>query len=375
MPERVFRPILTGLACLALAACGGGNASPPEPSAEEIAYISSDSPIDRARLHRAVDPLFTSEDMAETRAVIVMRYGKIIAERYAPGYDRETRFLGWSMSKSVTAVLVGLMVTDGRLALDRPAPVPEWQQPGDPRARITLRNLLNMVSGLDHVEAGDPVYKSDEVRMLFLDGHRDMAAYAEAKPLAHPPGEHFQYSTSTSVILSDIITGILALSRDPVVRQQEMDSFFHGRLTRPLGLSSMTTSYDAAGTMVGGSMVVASARDWARFGDFLRTGGSVAGSQIVPRSWIDFMRTSSPDEPAYGGHIWLNKHRPEGRKPLLFPGRGSDDVFACLGYQGQFVVVSPDQGLVVVRLGNTPEADLAPLHRQIGDIVGLFPTN
>jgi CubicO group peptidase (beta-lactamase class C family) len=142
--------------------------------------------------------------------VIVMRGGRIVAERYAPGYHENTRFVSWSMAKSITGVMIGMLVSDGRLRLNRSAPVPAWQRPGDPRGEITLRQLLQMRSGLKHVEAGDPVYRSDEVRMLFLDGRDDMARYAEDQPLDSEPGKTFRYSTATSVILSDLAARALA---------------------------------------------------------------------------------------------------------------------------------------------------------------------
>lgn len=171
--------------------------------------------VPTAALNAEIDKLFNEDEFAETRALVIMRGGEIVAERYAPGYDRGTRFISWSMAKSVTAVLVGLMVADGRLALDAPAPVPDWQRPGDPRGAITLRHLLHMSSGLQHTEAGDPPYQSDEVRMLFLDGRDNMVRYAEGQPLEAEPGSKFEYSTNTSVILSDIITRQLTDSKDP----------------------------------------------------------------------------------------------------------------------------------------------------------------
>ena len=337
------------------------------------AYISDDAPVSKAQLDAAIEPLFGQEDMGETRAFVLMRGGEIIAERYAPGYDARTRFIGWSMSKSVTAVLIGLMVADGKLVLDAPAPVPAWQRPGDARGDITLRQLLQMSSGLNHTEAGDPIYQSDEVRMLFLDGRDDMAAYAENQPLEARPGEKFEYSSNTSVILADIMTRALTDSADPDVRRAAMMEFVRGRLMEPLGIMSLTPEFDRDGTMVGGSLMHATARDWATFGEFLRNKGSIKGNQIVPRAWFDFMLTSSPSDPAYGGHIWLNKHRPDGRDPVLFPDRASSDVFACLGHLGQVVLVSPDQRVTMVRLGKTAETEGWNVQQQMGDVLALMP--
>ena len=131
--------------------------------------------------------------------------------------------------------------------------------------------------------------------------------------------------------------------------------------------------FDASGTLVGGSIIQATARDYAKFGEFLRHKGAKKGAQHLPVNWVDFMRTSSPNDPAYGGHIWLNKKRPDGRNQILFPDNGPDTIFAALGHLGQQIVVSPDQKLTVVRLGKTQDDVLRPMSDQIGTIMALFP--
>ncbi|MFN3473086.1 MAG: serine hydrolase domain-containing protein [Blastomonas sp.] len=329
--------------------------------------------VSTATLNAEIDRLFDEDEMAETRALLIMRGGEIVAERYAPGYDRDTRFISWSMAKSVTAVLVGLMVADGRLALDAPAPVPDWKRPGDPRGAITLRHLLHMASGLQHTEAGDPPYESDEVRMLFLDGRDDMVRYAASRPLEAEPGAKFEYSTNTTVILSDIITRQLTDSRDPEVRRRAMLDYMQGRLFEPLGITSMVPEFDASGTMIGGSIIQANARDWAKFGEFLRNKGSISSNQFLTRGWVDFMLTSSPNDPAYGGHIWLNKPRAAGMRKILYPDLLPGDVFAAQGHLGQYVIVSPSQRLTIVRLGKTQDDELDPVKEQLGKIAVLFP--
>ncbi len=239
--HKIKLALLTVLA-IALSGCGGtGNpATPPQKSAAELAYISDSSPVAKARLDAAIAPLFEDPAMAETRAFLVMYRGKIIAERYGEGYDEDTRLISWSMAKSFTGALIGFLVADGRLVLDDPAPVPAWQRPGDPRGEITLRQLLQMSSGLDHTEVpeegGKTVYEADTNRMLFLDGSQDAAAYAEARPMEARPGEKFEYSTATSIILSDIITRTLTKSIDPQVRRDVTLRFIRGRLLEPLGM-------------------------------------------------------------------------------------------------------------------------------------------
>lgn len=364
---------------IALSGCGeAGNPVPvPQKSAAELAYISDSSPVAKARLDAAITPLFEDPAMAETRALLVMYQGRIIAERYGEGYDEDTRFISWSMAKSFTGVLIGFLVADGRLVLDDPAPVPAWQRTGDPRGEITLRQLLQMSSGLDHTETaekgGKTVFEADTNRMLFLDGAQDVAAYAEARPMEARPGEKFEYSTATSIILSDIITRTLTKSTDPQVRRDVTLRFIRGRLLEPLGMDGTYPEFGPKGTFLGGSFIHATARDYARFGEFLRHKGARKGAQHLPVSWVRFMTTSSVNDPAYGGHIWLNKRRPEGRNQVLFPDNGPDTIFAALGHLGQQIVVSPDQQLTVVRLGKTQDDVLAPMSAQIGRIMALFP--
>lgn len=185
------RPLIAlALAATTLGSCGSpGPAEEPPLSEEALAAVSDDPGAPTKALAREVDDLFRMEGLGETRALIVMHNGKIAAERYGEGYDADTRFISWSMAKTVTAVMIGQLVGDGLLRLDAPAPVPRWQRSGDPRADITLRQLLQMRSGLEHTEAGDPPYESSEVRMLFLDGRDDMADYATAQPPEAEPGK------------------------------------------------------------------------------------------------------------------------------------------------------------------------------------------
>jgi len=359
-------------ALLVLASCKdeGPPPVPPVP-AEALAAVSADPGTDREQLARAVDALFTREDIGETRALIVMHAGEVAASRYEDGYGPKTKFLGWSMSKTVTGVLIGMMVADGRLRLDDSPPIPRWQRAGDPRGEITLRQLLQMRSGLRHEEKAEPVYTSDEVRMLFLDGRDDMAGWAEAQPLEHEPGREFDYSTATAVILSDIATRVLAPKGSAEERRAAMDDFLRARLAVPLGMKSLTAEYDRAGTMIGGSMIWATAPDWARFGEFLRHGGAVKGAQIVPRGWVDFMKSESPRAPDYGATLWLNRDS-GGDRHMLFPEQGPVSLFSAIGHLGQYVIVSPDQQLTVVRLGKTDQADRAALVDALADITALY---
>ena len=372
MPTRRLSLILPLLALPSLIACGP-QATSPEPAlpAAALNAVAKNPGVRREALARAVDQLFSAPEADETRAVIVMHDGRIVAERYAPGYHENTHFVSWSMAKTVTGVLIGLLVSDGRLRLDESAPVPAWQRPGDPRGEITLRQLLQMRSGLRHTEAGDPVYKSDEVRMLFLDGRDAMAAHAEAEPLEAEPGKKWEYSSNTTVILADIAARALTPSNDPAERRQVLNDYLRSRLFEPLGMKSIVPEYDAAGTLIGGSLMHATARDWAKFGEFLRNKGSVNGAQLVPPGWIEFMTTPNPRNPGYGAQIWLNRPQP-GEDSAPFAG-APRSAFSMNGHLGQFVLVSPAQAVTVVRLGRTLDGHHPPVRKMMGRIVALFP--
>lgn len=356
----------------ALIGCTASVPAPPVPlSSQALAAVIKDPGVPREDLARAIDTLFTDPAAGETRAVVVLQGGRVIAQRYALGYHENSRFISWSMAKSITGVMIGMLVSDGRLRLDEPAPIPAWQRPGDPRGEITLRQLLQMRSGLRHGEAIMPPYESDEVRMLFLDGRDAMASYAEDQPLQYEPGRKWVYSSSTSVILADLAARVLTPAPDPESRRRAVADYLRTRLFEPVGMRSMLPEFDASGTLIGGSLIHGTARDWSRFGEFLRNRGSVAGAQLVPRQWIDFMVTPSPREAQYGAQIWLNR-KPTSGQTSLFPDRGPRDLFACLGHLGQYVLVSPSRRLVVVRLGKTQESKLEPLTNQLGELVSLF---
>ena len=355
----------------ALIGCGASDQPQPQPplSKQAMAAVIDKPGANREALARAVDQLFTGEDCAETRAVLVLKDGRIVAQRYAEGYHENTRFISWSMAKTVTAVMIGMLAADGRLRLDEGVPIPAWQRPGDARGEITLRQLLQMRSGLKHDEDGDPPYETDTVRMLFLDGRDNMAAYAEAQPLEDEPGKRWEYSSATTVILADLAARALTTSTDPAERARAVSDYLKTRLFDPLGMKSMVLEFDRAGTLIGGSLIHGTARDWARFGEFMRNRGAVQGAQLVPSNWIDFMTAPSPANPGYGAQIWLN--RPQSDGAPLWAGLPAS-VFSLNGHAGQFVVVSRDNGVTVVRLGKTAEGQHGPVRAGIVRIIQLF---
>jgi CubicO group peptidase (beta-lactamase class C family) len=236
------------LPALLVAGCGE-TSKPAEPALAPAALeaVAEEPGVDRAALARAIDALFTGEGIGENPCVIVMHGGEIVAQRYAAGYGPRTNFVGWSMSKTVTGVLIGMMIADGRLRLDDSPPIPRWQRAGDPRSEITLRQLLQMRSGLRHEEKAEPVYTSAEVRMMFLDGATTW------------PGGPRRSRSSTSrarvrVLDPDRDDPVRTCLRDrwcptgrPAQRQQAVSEFVRARMAVPLKMPSLTAEFDRAG--------------------------------------------------------------------------------------------------------------------------------
>ena len=311
------------------------------------------------------DPL-----LGETRATLLIVGGAVKEKRYAPGYSDTNRFISWSMAKTVTAVVVGELVADGRLSLDAPAPIAEWQRPGDPRRAITLRHLLTMSSGLRHVEVGEPVEASDTNQVLFVGGTLDMAARAIEAPLVTAPGTVFNYSSLTSIILAEIVTRTLTPSRDPRVRAAAYRDFAQSRVFAPAGIRSAVLDFDGAGTQVGGSIIYMTLDDWGRFGTLLLDGG-----RVITPEWLAFMKTPSIASREYGGQTWLNR-MPQKGKASLVPGKAPATLVSMNGHLGQFVFASPDsaneRGVVLVRLGNTRDGETRAVRDAMGDVMARY---
>ncbi|MFL6663378.1 MAG: serine hydrolase domain-containing protein, partial [Rhizobacter sp.] len=266
-----------------------------------------------------------------------------IGERYAPGIGPRTPWHGHSVSKSVANALVGVLVRQGRLAVDRPAPVAEWQQPGDPRAAVTVDQLLRMTSGLPFDETAGGWDAAS--RMWHIE--RDMAAYAAQGELESPPGTRWRYANRGFMLIGRAVRDAVGGHAADVVR------FAREELFAPAGMRDATIEFDAAGTPVLASHVYASPRDWARFGLLYLHDGVAGGRRVLPEGWVRATTTPSP-RTAYGSGFWLNNDA--GRDAQAghwgLPGAPGDAFFAR-GYLGQFVVVVPSADLVVVRLGVT----------------------
>ncbi len=306
----------------------------------------------RARVQMIVEEGFAEDDPAgprNTKAITVAHNGELIAEKYAPGVGPETPLIGWSMTKSVTALLVGLLVKDGALDVMEPAPVPQWQQePGDPRAAITLDQLLRMSSGLEFQETYSAA--TDVTQMLSLES--DAAGFAASKPLAGPPDTIWSYSSGTTNIISGIVR------REVGGSLQETYAYSQNRLFRPLGIATATIEPDPDGTFIGSSYMYASARDWARLGQFVLQDGVWEGERLLPEGWVDYLTTPTKTSAAnqYGAQFWLNRDPADPADPerqRLFPSLPADAYYMG-GFQGQMVLVIPSHDLVITRFGFTP---------------------
>lgn len=298
--------------------------------------------MDRAALETVLDEAFGTPEqppsaaLSESLACVVMVADEVVAERYAAGLGPESTLRSWSMAKSVTHALVGVLVGAGRLDITVPAPVPEWAGAGDARAAITIDHLLAMRPGLAFVEDYVDDTVSDCIEMLFGAGAADMGAYAAAKALVAEPDTVFNYSSGTTNIICRIIA-------DTVGRGDAMDAWMHDALFAPLAMASATPKFDGAGVFVGSSYLYATARDFARFGALYRDDGCVAGRRILPPGWVAHgtaLRSRDADGSGYGAHWWV-WDEPEG-------------AYCAQGYEGQRTLVVPDRDLVVVRLGRTP---------------------
>jgi CubicO group peptidase (beta-lactamase class C family) len=320
--------------------------SVPWPTGDLILDNALPAGVDGALLDKVVDEAFAEpdpENTRRTRAALVIHHGRLIAERYASGITREMPLIGWSMTKSVTSALVGILVGQGKLSLQEPAPVQEWQKPDDPRRHITLEQLLWMSSGLNFSETYAEKPVSDVQLMLFTKP--DMAAYAVRTPLEADPGIKWRYSTGTT----NIIAGIMRRTFDD---KREYFAFPRRALFNRIGMRSAVFETDATGLYNCGSSLFASARDWARLGLLYLNDGVWERERIFPEGWVAYCTTPAPaaEKGDYGAQIWLNKGprgKPEARPFPSLP----QDLYYFEGYQGQFVGIIPARQLVAVRLG------------------------
>ncbi|TLY51011.1 MAG: serine hydrolase, partial [Gammaproteobacteria bacterium] len=275
-------------------------------------------------------------------AFVVLHEGKLIAERYAPGYGPNTPIWAHSLSKSLTNALIGVLVRQGKLRVDQPLAGAGWPA-SDPRSAITIDQLLRMISGLPFDDNDDAI--NPLTHMLFLD--RDMAGYAAMLPLANAPGKTWGYSNAGFMLLSRLVRDAAGESA------ADTERFVRRELFEPLGMRGATLDCDAIGTPVGASNSYASARDWARFGQLYLDDGMVDGRRILPEGWVAYSHSQTLDT-GYGAGFWTNLVD-HGSVPVWDAPWGMPtlpkDMFYARGALGQYIVIVPSERLVVVRMG------------------------
>lgn len=285
--------------------------------------------IDEKALLEAIS---AAANTGNTRAIIVAIDTLVMYEQYANGFNKDSRILGWSMTKSITSALVGMMVKDGKLELNSPAPISEWKN--DSRSEITLRQLLNMTSGLKWTEDYGDI--SEATIMLYEKG--DVGNYAISSPAIYPPDSVWYYSSGTSNILSLIL-------RQTIGNDQVYWDYPRTALFNKIGMRSAIIETDASGTFVASSYVEATARDYARFGLLYLQNGIWQKDTILSQEWIDFTHTEAPKSNGkYGAQFWLNLAGHE--LPDCPP-----DIYFCDGFNGQRIYIIPSKKVVIVRMG------------------------
>ncbi len=294
--------------------------------------------VDQAALDAAVAVAFGAPDaQARVRSIVVVHGGSIVYERYHPLDGPDVVMSSFSVAKSFTSALVGMLIADGVMSLDEHPPRPEWQAPGDPRQAITLREMLQMSSGLEWTEEFTP----DSLLAQMISAE-DAAALMAAQPLESEPGSTWEYSTGTSVLVAGIAADALGSC------QAETD-YLHGRLLDPLGITTEQVFTDGRGCFFGGAGMDMTTRDFARFGLLYLRGGRWGDEQLLPASWIDETRVPAPTSAVYGLQWWLS---PDGRG------------FSAMGLFGQRIVVVPEADLVIA-INSTQSGDPDPLQAAV----------
>lgn len=334
------------------------------PEGERVERGPLPDDVKGAEVEKAIGVIFAEPDPHHpwrTRAIVVVHQGRIVAERYAPGFNAHMPLIGWSMSKTATNALVGLRVGDGRIVASENALMPEWRDSNDSRRAITLDEMMRMTSGLVFNESYDDDL-SDVAQMLFVQGNA--ATFAASKTVRFSPGTHWSYSSGSTNIISHVLRETFADRRDYLRYPQE-------RLFAPLGMTTAVLQPDASGTFIGSSFLYAWARDWARLGLFFLRDGVWQGAQLLPEGWVDYSLTPTAAAPQeqYGAQVWLKlPESAEGGEPPM-----PANAYYMLGHDQQIVAIVPSRDLVIVRLGLTRQDGDWDSARELAPIVNAFP--
>lgn len=288
--------------------------------------------FDVEALESAIDTAFDDPNgRRNTLAVAVLHRGRLVADRYAAEAGPDTRFLGWSMTKSITATLAGVLAQDGEISLDM---VPEIFDGMEDRQDITLDHLLRMTGGLSLREGNDGTDPTSQ--MLFTQ--RDMAGFAATRERLHAPGDHWEYMSGNTVLATHALQSRLGDDLESQV------TALRARLFEPLGIHTAVIEPDASGTLVGSSYMYATAHDWARLGQLYLDRGMAGEQRILPDHWADLAADPTPgSNQDYGLGFWIPI--PADNLPA--------GTFMMHGFQSQLAFIMPEQELVIVRFGAT----------------------
>jgi len=310
-----------------------------------------------------------------TKAVVVLHQGRVVAERYAPGVTAQTPLIGWSMTKSVTNALLGILVRKGALNMQQPAPITEWRASGDSRRSISPDQLLRMVSG---IACGDSLHTAGFTTLFDADTQMeydmaDQSTFAASASLHSEPGAVWQYTNCNSILLSRMIRD--AAGGDA----HSARKFVERELFQPLGLAHATLEYDSSGVPLGTIHLWASARDWARFGLlYLRDGVAENGQRILPQGWVEESAQLTPesaDEFGYGAGFWTQRGDSAAARARIAAGMPADS-FMAVGSQGQYTIIIPSRDAVIVKIGwaYTPDDDRIAVERLVKEtLLALQP--
>jgi len=316
--------------------------------------------------------------LQQTREVVVIWRGRLVAEAYASGFGPNTRLVSWSMAKSINQALVGIAARKGLLNPDQPMPNAAYTAT-DPHGRVTWRQWLNMVDGMDfHEDGAKRIEDNDSADMLYGAGRFDIAGYAARLPMAHPPGTLWNYNSAGMALVASSLGQVVAPHESrPAVRRAAMTRFMNAELFQRIGMHSAHVEFDPAGTAILASLVYATAGDFAKFGYLYLRDGTWDGQRILPSGWVDFARRKNPadNSDTYGAGWWIVP-ADSSKKPYDsdIPPQAPRDMFYADGHDGQHIFVVPSKDLVIVRLGVTYSANgSAAIGRWVTSIINLFP--
>ena len=326
-------------------------------------------------LSEALDHAFAEADSGPrrfTKAVVVLHRGRIVGERYAHGITPATPLIGWSMTKSVTNALLGILVRHGILDVHKPAAIAEWSAPSDPRRAVTADQLLRMVSGIgcgQSLKTGFTTLFDADTQMEF--DMADQSAFAANASLRARPGAEWRYTNCNYVLLSRMIRD--AAGGDA----KSARSFIQRELFAPLGFEHATLEYDSAGVPLGTIHLWASARDWARFGLlYLQDGVAESGQRLLPEGWVGYSAELTPqsaEEYGYGAGFWTQRGNSAAARQRIAAGFPADS-FMAIGSQGQYTIVIPSHELVIVKIGwaYTPHDDHVAVERLVRETIAAL---